>query len=189
MEKQKYYNSHGEFMTVREFINLEVHDRSNYTLSTAIQILASYGYDVEDYGVLNCIWVTPSEKVAKSYSKEPHPTAVEITIKKEGVLLHLFDDGDTGVLYISNKPKLKVTRGDFFDWYFSDMNLGSIVSTSELKSDLIGAGEFIITADELFDGCGHIPEDIVLNKEYYPTEHEAEPQDCIMRLSFDVTSL
>lgn len=64
----------------------------------------------------------------------------------------------------TEKIKLKVTKAEFLDWYYSDSDDTLILGKnilSQLKSD----GEASITVQDLFDDCGYIPTHIVSNQE------------------------
>ena len=173
------YSSHGVFMTLREFYDTEVVDRENYTDEEYRNILKESGYNPNSWNML-CIWVTPDPEIAKSYMPSKHEGGVHVVDTSEGLVLYSFNDGDEGYLYIDHKPSVVVTRENFIEWFFFDEDLSDIISKAALKFDLIQSGEFIITAQELLDSCGSIPEHIVENPRMYPKDRDVEGSECIL---------
>ena len=70
--------------------------------------------------------------------------------------------------------KNKVTKSAFLDWYFSDLDIAESVS-NRVIADLKRDGKSTLTARELFDECGYIPQyicEIDGDGEYVPSEVE-----------------
>ena len=112
-----YYNSHGNDMLVRTFINVEVKERGNTELETVKQWMKAYDFSAHD----RCIWVTKTKKEAVVYSvnagdredvlilqedevaqfcklegiEEPYEYTEE-----QGYIIPESDDGDGGFLFI-----------------------------------------------------------------------------------------
>jgi hypothetical protein len=183
--KIKYYNSHGKFMSVKDFIELEVYDRGNYTRREIERIFWRSGLELN----LNfkCIWVTNDKQIALSYARDnskPEDTVFEVDIE-EGVILFETNDGDNGYLFVQKKPKpFRVTRSNFINWFFADETIDVAITKVDLIADLIGAGESIITAQDLLNGCDYIPKHIVENPEDYPNNCDVSGSECLMKFNF-----
>lgn len=71
--------------------------------------------------------------------------------------------------------KNKVTSTAFIDWYFSDNSDIDIIG-QRIINDLMTDGKVTLTARQLFDECGYIPQYICENPngddEYEPSEIE-----------------
>jgi hypothetical protein len=70
--------------------------------------------------------------------------------------------------------KNKVTKSAFLNWYFSDIDIAESVS-NRVIADLKCSGKTTLTAQELFDECGYIPQyicEIDGDGEYVPSEVE-----------------
>jgi hypothetical protein len=70
--------------------------------------------------------------------------------------------------------KNKVTKSQFLAWYFSDSDDIETLGNRAHES-LMDDGEFTITAQDLFNECGYIPQHICVKKgkaEYDPSEVE-----------------
>lgn len=66
---------------------------------------------------------------------------------------------------MENKKVLLIDRKVFLEWFFSDDIAKDFFYTQDVLSALINEGEFIITAEEVLDGCGYIPLWVVLESE------------------------
>jgi hypothetical protein len=179
VEENKWYTSHNVFITVREMVAIEVEDRNNYSLPELVKsfndsnILMNY----DDM----CIWVTKDKKIGSAY--------FEIDASN-GVIIEGTDDGDGGVLFVDNPTsyiheptkKLKILRKDFIEWYFGDCSVHDFIPMGILQGDLVGGGEFILTAQELLDQCEYIPKSIVYNPEDYPENYRPTGSEFEMKL-------
>lgn len=70
--------------------------------------------------------------------------------------------------------KNKVTKSSFLDWYFSDIDVVESFSNNTI-ADLKRDGKTTLTARQLFDDCGYIPQficEIDGDDEYNSTEVE-----------------
>ena len=184
-ESNEWYNSHGEFMTVGTFIDLEVLDRKNMDMRTVEVAFREAGIQLNNNDM--CIWVTQDVMVAASYSDAGEVNTVDVS---DGTIIEGTDDGDSGFLFVqrpvppkAEEPKkLKILREDFINWYFADETIGVACKRIDLMESLTQSGEFIVSAQDLLDGCGYIPKDITFNKEDYPEDYEPAGSEYEMKL-------
>ncbi len=104
------YNSHGEGISLQEFIDLEVEHRQNYDISEIEAWMDKYNM-TEDTEV---IWATKDYNMAASYmyrdeledelgeTNLPSDNVVEFEIDEENIIYES-DDGDKGYLVILNR--------------------------------------------------------------------------------------
>jgi len=97
---EKYWNSHGQFVSLETIVELEIRDRGNFSIYEIIEIFEAAGINYVEDAILDAIWVTPDYKIAESYkehAKDPDPVEVDVS---KGVLLFGTDDGDNGFLFV-----------------------------------------------------------------------------------------
>lgn len=71
--------------------------------------------------------------------------------------------------------KNKVTKESFIRWYFSDPELVEELGYSAFSS-LLHEGEFIITAQDVFNDCQYIPRFICVDKGDDDDDTEYDPK-------------
>ena len=172
-----WYSSHGHMMTTLRFVELEVLDRKNYTNEEVIEYFKQNG--IVFSSDLRCIWVTKDDKIARSYNDNPKDNIYAIDTSN-GTVIHNFDDGDGGFLYVDTVPLLMIDRATFIKWYYNpDDKLNELIDREKLIQGLSTDGVFIINAKELLENCQYIPKHLVENKEQYP---KVDPTgfDCIL---------
>jgi len=95
------YNSHGSFMTMNEFYELEIVERKNYTKKKFKEWQKFYGFTFDS----ECIWITKDKKEAERYiymndpenSNNDVPFIIDLD---KGYLINETDDGDYGFLFV-----------------------------------------------------------------------------------------
>lgn len=108
--KLAWWNSHGRWMTMRDFIEIEVEDRQNYTLSEIRNWMRKYLLTLDT----DVIWVTKEQWQANRYnlSADDWERAHEIEVNEddvheisdeEGFIIEESDDGDDGYLFVSRR--------------------------------------------------------------------------------------
>ncbi|MFX1453809.1 MAG: hypothetical protein ACFFDB_00405 [Promethearchaeota archaeon] len=76
-----YYNTHGEFYSLKEFYEIEIKQRNNYSIEELLEWMIKYSLTPE----ARVIWVTPKIEVALSY---------EPGIKKKNLIEYSSEDGN-----------------------------------------------------------------------------------------------
>lgn len=113
LQETKYYNSHGNIMSMSEFIEIEVEDRSNYSKEEIEEWINKYNIKEDD----KVIWVTPKKWVANRYnlSSEDWYKAEKVPEEQmnvfefddnQGFIIPESDDGDDGYLFVFYKKDL-----------------------------------------------------------------------------------
>ena len=107
---KNYYTTSG-VMRFKEFIDLEVNERKNYTRSEINNWMKKYNIDTSDW----VIWVSPQKWVAWRYQEladyfddteylkkqaEKHSDEIYKYTTKEGYIIPESDDGDDGYLFV-----------------------------------------------------------------------------------------
>lgn len=92
---KKYYNSHGQTMTWKHMIEVEVDERGNHTMQQIQQWQKKYGIKDTD----KCIWVTKNKRDVQRYTKYTRYTPFEFD-RNQGFIIPESDDGDNGFLFI-----------------------------------------------------------------------------------------
>ena len=90
-----YYNTHGEFHTLKEFFDLEIKDRHNYEVEDLLEWMSKYALTPNT----RVIWVTPDKKTAISYESGMKESQLSQYSSKDGTIILESDDGDNGYLY------------------------------------------------------------------------------------------
>ena len=92
----KWWSSHGKYMTMQEFIDIEVMERDNYTYVEIRKQMDIYGIEFST----PVIWVTDRETCDKLYCRSPDGQELAyspIKIKNVQIIKEI-TDGDNGFL-------------------------------------------------------------------------------------------
>ena len=107
---QVYYSSHCNPYPFAEWIEIEIYDRSNYTLEQVTEWMEKYGFTKEH----KVIWVSPDPKIAYRYGLSAYNWDIKIpdellngVLKEithyttdEGFIIPESDDGCRGFVFV-----------------------------------------------------------------------------------------